>query len=475
MSAVVAYAPRSLRWILAVYPAHWREKYGDDALATLSDLVDDSGRLPIAEVATLLAHGTWLRMRTSVGFWATLTLLCLMVWSVANNVSSLVAPRYWTSVLSLAMATLSFGLPLAAGLAAYYSVRVEGTVRGRLLDAARAGLPVVGWVVAMYVATVAVVLAVSGWPASTLVDARILIAVLALAVTAVALGTVCAQVLRRRYAVPIAVVAMFLWVLTPWGNDVLAWRSITGSALLTMPTGLISVVPLPQTILSVSVIAGGTVLLAWAVVAVRPGPWRFVPIGTATLIAVALAVAGTPYLAAQALPESGPLWSADRNAAELVCEGSAPSVCLWPEQEAMSGALVRQTVDGAVARSAALGIPVPAAIGVTTGAVDISWEGYATADRILTNYATALVGGYIVATPEGQDDRSLALSYALAVSLGADPRAALPGISVVPRGGGEKYLDVAESQDWLGVHTVAEARQLVEAWVTNGVPGVRKP
>jgi hypothetical protein len=475
MSAVVAHAPRSLRWILAVYPASWREKYGDDALATLSDVVDEKGRLPIAEAATLLAHGAAIRLRTSVGFWATLVLLGLVALGSLGNTITFAAPRYWTSVLSFAMVTLAFAVPFAAGITALRSRRITGSPSVRLRAAARDALPGACWVLAVYGATVVLVLAVAGWPTSPLIDPRILIAVVALSLTSVAVGTIAAHLMPRLLATFVAVVAMFIWLATPWGNDVPAWRSVTGSALVTVATW-IDAIPLPAAIWSVSLIAVAVLLVAALVVALPHGQWRYVAFAVVSAVALAASLIATPQLAAQtsAADSWQALWTAQRSSAELVCEGSAPKVCLWPEQEAEAGMLVRHTIQTAVAQTAMLGIPVPTAVGVTKAGVDIGWSGPATTDSVITNYASGLVAGYIDPTPS-DSDRSLALSYALALVLGADPSASLPGMSVVSLDGVEKHLDVAESHDALGVHSIAEARQLVGAWVANGVPGVRKP
>lgn len=447
------------RLALALHPAAWRATHEHEVMSTLLDLADDNaGRVPSSEIALLAWQGAVMRARTSVAFWGGLVAVALMLWAQSQQFSGFLADKYWNEVLTASAGGFLVVLPLVGALAAF-SAATATTGRARL----RRALPILVGTLIAYLLTVMGVIAVSGWPASSIVNPAIPAAIVAFAATAVGVGVIAGAVLSRWWATGVTLVLLGTWYLGAWTNYDISLRNLTGTNILLFPAGLDRDVS-PEAVVSVLLTAVGVVAVATVVSATARRRARIVTVLSAVLAAIAVVVA---MAASPTLTEA---MSVPRDPAQLVCAGSQPSICLWPEQDASQ----RPLVADAVATAASLGVPVPAVLasGSTEGSLGSLTR--TDADSVLNSAAAALVLPW--RDDAGEADDALAVTYALALLFGADSVAVLPGMSVVsPSTYVEHRLTPDEVQSRLGVHDAVEARAVVEAWLAGELTGLRTP
>lgn len=447
------------RLALALHPAEWRATHEHEVMSTLLDLADDNaGRVPSSEIALLAWQGAVMRARTSVAFWGGLVAVALMLWAQSQQFSGFLADKYWNEVLTASAGGFLVVLPLVGALAAF-SAATATTGRARL----RRALPILVGTLIAYLLTVIGVIAVSGWPASSIVNPAIPAAIVAFAATAVGVGVIAGAVLSRWWATGATLVLLGTWYLGAWTNYDISLRNLTGTNILLFPAGLDRDVS-PEAVVSVLLTAAGVVAVATVVSATARRRARIVTVLSAVLAAIAVVVA---MAASPTLTEA---MSVPRDPAQLVCAGSQPSICLWPEQDASQ----RPLVADAAATAASLGVPVPAVLasGSTEGSLGSLTR--TDADSVLNSAAAALVLPW--RDDAGEADDALAVTYALALLFGADSVAVLPGMSVVsPSTYVEHRLTPDEVQSRLGVHDAVEARAVVEAWLAGELTGLRTP
>ena len=447
------------RVALALHPAGWRATHELEVMSTLLDLADDNaGRIPSSEIALLAWQGAVMRARGSIAFWGGLAAIALMLWVQSQQFYGFVTAPYWNEVLTSSAGGFIVVLPIAGALAAW-STATADSARSRL----RRSLPVLVATLLAHLATVVVVIATSGWPASSIVNPAIPAAVVAFAATAVGVGVIAGAVLPRAWATLLTLALLAAWYLGAWTNYDIALRNLTGTNILLFPAGIDRDVP-PQALVSVLLTAIGVVAVAVIVSATLRRRGRVV---TALCAVLAAAVVVVSSVASPTLTEA---MSVPRDTAELVCAGSQPSICLWPEQNASQRPLIADAASTAVA----LGVPVPAVLssGSTEGSLGSLTR--ADADSVLNSAAAALVLPW--RDDAGSVDDPFAVTYALALLFGADSVAVLPALGVVsPETGREHRLTTDEVQDRLGVHDTAEAQQLVEKWLAGELTGLRAP
>ncbi len=447
------------RLALALHPADWRATHEHEVMSTLLDLADDNGgRIPSSEIVVLAGRGAWLRARTSIGFWGAIAAVALMLWAQTQQHEGFVTEPYWNEVLTSSAGGLLLVLPVAGALAAW-STASANSARARL----RRSLPILLGTLLAYLVTVAAVIAASGWPTSTVANLVIPVVVLAFAATAVGAGVIAGSVLARGWATGVTLVLLGTWYLGPWTNYDISLRNLTGTNILLFPLDLDWDVP-PQALVSVLLTALGVAAVAVIVAATARRRARMVTVLCAVLAATVVFVATA---AGPTLTES---LRVPRDPAQLVCAGSQPSICLWPEIDASQ----RDTVAGVAATADSLGIPVPAVL--SSGSTETSLASRSRADsaQVANAAAAAIVLPWRV--DAGEPDDALAVTYALAVLSGADSVSVLPGMSVtVAPKPVEHHLTPDEVQDRLGVHDAEEARALVARWLAGELTGLRTP
>lgn len=471
----------SARSALRLYPQSWRDEHHDEVVGTLLDVAESNDRAqpPISEVLPLALRGAWMRARSSVVFWAGIVIIVAMLWTLGSSFDGFLSERYLTTMVTRAGTGLPLALPVAGATSAWLVSRrrPELPVAIRLRGAVAAA----GWsmipVLMGYLASVIAQVFVSGLPLSLHLDATVLLAFLGMSLVAASVGALAGALLPRFVAAPLALGALGYWFIFA-STDAYA-GSVSGVAITQSAPTLYRVPGWNAVVacLTLGLAAAAVVILVLAVLWMRG---RVAAAVVAALGVVALAMSWSPLAA---LATTGV--EATRSESHLSCSGDAPTICLWPEQEAESGALVRETVSGAYARGIALGLPMPGTVSVA-GSEDnphpLFWRGTATGDRVLTNYAQAFSHQFacepwiewseekLVTVVDGLDMGFASAEYAMAVALGADLDAALPTVQI----GGDasepatKTLNPEESREYLGVHSVAEAEALAIAWVEAG-------
>lgn len=470
----------STRNALRLYPESWRAENEAVVVGTLLDVAESEQRSKpsLGELLPLAARGAWMRARTSLAFWLGLVIVAVMLWAIAQTFDGFLAERYLTAVLSRAGSGLPLALSLAAGIAAWSASKHRAlSLRERwrtlLVDAA---VPA-AFVALGYLACVIAQFVASGLPVTASVDARVPLAFLTMLLAALSFGLLVGSLVPRFVALPLTVVALFAWFFASNSGEALRWANLSGFTLLMYPVETLYNAPADQAITSAVLFSLGATIIFLAIIAVRSVRgfgWGLV---VAAAVTVALVV-NFPALASA----TGPTAVGARDASNLVCAGTAPEICLWPEQEVASGELVRDTITAGYQKAVALGLPVASSISVA-GSEDnplpLYWRGVAHPDRLLTNYAQTIVhalacqwmeseNNSFVANP-GYDDDVLSAEYATAVAIGADPVAAAPTIQLGGEAGepATKTLDPAEAQEYLGVTSLAEAQEVAQAWVTR--------
>jgi hypothetical protein len=179
-------------------------------------------------------------------------------------------------------------------------------------------------------------------------------------------------------------------------------------------------------------------------------------------------------------PFVGDDWTATRSPEALVCRGSTPRICLWPEQESASGQSTRATIAHGWLAARELGGSPPAQI--TTAAdiystagdartTHVGWSVRADRDDVLRGYAQSIVTSTRCgAVPVGQHSTATgddAAAYGLALAMGMPdddgdlPDIATPGIEAQKPA---PQLSPDATRDALGIHSVDEARSYVSSW-----------
>ena len=264
-------------------------------------------------------------------------------------------PGYGRSQLMQGLSTMAIVVPIAAALAAYEGSRLRSArvraypgVRSPTAIALRSLLPVyVAAMVAVGVATLRTTLPVGGIGPADLVAICV---PLAMGAGFLAVGYTLGLALPATVALPLAPVATWFCLVYPGAIEPLWLRHLTGYF---SECCLIDTRPAPAAI-AAPILVGlgllGASWLTWSRIArsMRAG-------GAVVIVGAALA------LGAVLVSDLGASPTVARDPSELLCRGTTPRVCLWPEH---SGAaeLVAARARRAGARLAARGVRVPATV-----------------------------------------------------------------------------------------------------------------
>lgn len=459
------------RSALRLYPQHWRDEFEREVVGTLLDVAEaeQRPRPPLSELLPLAARGAWMRARASVVFWVGLVIVAAMIWGVGQSFDGFVSERYWPAMLSRAGIGLVLALPLAGACAAWQAGRRRRvvTVRARLRGlAADAAGPAV-FVGLGYIAAIAAQVVASGWPLTATVDLLSVLAYFSMTLAALAVGSLLGTLLPGVVATPLTWAALSLWYLLPlvWIRE---WSNLTGTGLVSEPVTTLFDAVSPYAVLLVSGTAITIAVMSLALIVVKAARgWLWFTVLVA-LIAIAVPVN------ARALTGWWPTSTLTSRSADMVCAGEAPRICLWPEQEAEAGSLLRATLTTAYEQTIALGLPVADEVGA----------GYRLTpdpDWIIATYAQEVMGKYGCNTelyPQPtiavtfSEERSRAESSALFATymvFGAD----LSKVSPVQVGGeadepSTGVLTLEQLKEYFAVRDLTEARAAIEAWVERG-------
>lgn len=461
----------STRGALRLYPQRWRDEFEQEVIGTLLDVAEaeQSQRPPLRELIPLAVRGAWLRARSSVAFWVGLVIIAVMLFTLGQTFDGFLSERYWPVMLSRAGMGLMLALPLAGASVAWQTGRrrakrpLPQRMRELLGDvAAPAAFVAIG-----YLAAVGAQIAASGWPVTTTTDLRSTLVYFCMLLAALAVGGLVGTIVRAVVAAPITWIALSLWYLLPLSFEEEV-GNLSGSWLLIRPLETLgdALAPTPFAVVSLTAAVLAVLAVALTIVKVTRG-WLWFG---AIFALVAVAVSVNARSVTGWWPDDGVANRTD----ELVCAGDAPRICLWPEQEAASGELVRSTLSDAYEKALTLGIPVPSDIG-------IYYRLSASPDQLIANYSETLIGqfgcdlsdhpdlGFML---ESSDDRiraELSAGFALAFYLGADPST----VWTIQTGGdasgpAENTLGLDEMKDYFNVHDETEVKAAVLAWAERG-------
>ena len=471
------------RLAIRLFPEWWREQYGTEIVDTLVEL-RQRGSANLLEDVHLASRGIWLRARSSPAFWGGISLLIVMLWTSGQGPNVFLVERYWPALLTAGGSSAPFALPVAAMIAALQGHRhgrrsaAHAGPRKRVATAALSMAPVLATLLVGYLLVVLLSLLVSGLPAAGSPNALIVpLSCAGLAVAAVAIGVVLGNMMPRVVAVPLAGVLLYAWYWVPLDGTVPAWRNVAGAGL-TQSYLWIDVVPNPQAQL-IAITSGAAITgISLLLLALRPGQLRLVSAAAAALSVVAVLLVVAP-----SVPAHGHAGQVGRDLADLQCAGTAPRVCLWPEQEAGFGTEIRPVVTSAFRRGVAAGLPMRSAVTPYVGGLsdgqelgspinEVSMRLGDSDAAILASYGQAVYASESCATPDIVDGvgfgRELGVHYAIALLLGAEPAAALPRIEhSVEAGLTPTAYTPDEVRDLIGVHNRAEARSAVKSWLAS--------
>jgi hypothetical protein len=475
---------RTARFALVAYPRKWREQYGDEIADTLGEVEEAHGRVPWIEVAILLARGTAMRARTSLSFWGGIAIFGMFGWLVTRDLLLDSPTGSWNDLFIESAAGLQLALPAVAVLAALHGHRDAKApalrIRTRLVGMVGLTWPLLVVLVLAWSCSLFAGLITGGMPLTADGDPRILLALLALSAGTITVGYAIGTVVHPILAVPGLAACVFWWFLTPtWlGNQPLAWSNITGYNLFSYPPGLESTV-VPQALLAVplasllALLASATVVIFWSTASRRI---------VATLVVAAIITSGVLY-SPGLLKFVGMGITATRSASGLVCEGSSPRVCLWPEQQAEAGSAARAVLVAAYNRATAAGLTEPSIIAAlvndpaamvregraaTASPSNFYWAGPLNKTALTASYAVGLADASTCADTS-TNRQLLAAEYATALTLDVPKDRALPSVAFRYRGfEHDVVLTRTQTVNYLGITSMHQAEALAARW-SNGL------
>jgi len=264
----------------------------------------------------------------------------------------------WNAYLARASDGLSYGLPLAAGGAAWTARRFAPRRIGTQMVVLRSSLRVFWsqtWVLFAAVATgyaltlICEIVAVS--PIAGGANLWVLVTFLGMAAGAVGIGYILGAYAPLPLALPLAVFGTFEWVAFPQMDGVNTWwRNITGYSLYSC-CDRFALVPDPRAIGAPLLIAAAVASAAVMCVKVR---WTRLAIPSVLALAIALLLANAIVYG------TAPTAGAARPASDLHCEGDSPTVCFLPEEWKLGGSKdVEHTIRDAYAHAIGNGLTLP--------------------------------------------------------------------------------------------------------------------
>lgn len=417
--------------------------------------------------------------RSSPAVWAAPLIVALVIFGWSSILGGGEFQPYLTGVLARAGIGLQYGLPVAAGAAAWASRRSrtiaapeEMRVFGRASLRIWAGhlWPILVAVGVGYFATV--LLSSVDVPIPGELNLTILVVYPSMTLTSVSFGWVLGAMIPIPISVPLAILAVSQWASYPLADPVnLSWRNIAGYATF-MCCDFVEQALDPRAMVAPLLIA--VALFIVSVLTVRV-PLR--QLGMPALVGVVLVGMAANALVAGTTATASSL----RSSAEQVCVGESPRVCLYPEVPPQDRQLIAATLHEAYQRASPHGIEFAATViapamdlpaGRDILVMDVSSA--STADEILrafaaSAYAELTCSTSLVSAPARSDlPEEMIIAYALALVLGADSVGALPNFEIVEGGEGEpgqtvKPMPSDEAIELLGIDT-PDAAAVVAQW-----------
>lgn len=419
-------------------------------------------------------------LRSSPSVWAAPLIVIAMIFCWYSVLGNAEPEPYLTGTLAQAGIGLQYGLPLAAGVAAWAARRSrilhpKSNMRTLSRSAFRIWWahvwPIFTAIGVGYAATVLISLA--GTPALGQLHLSVLLVYLSMAVVSVSLGWILGTILPVPIAVPLAIFLEAYWGISALADgDDLARRNMTGFATF-MCCDFVEQTIDPRAVIAPLIIA--VALLGVALLSIRVA---WVKLAIPAILSIGIAGMCSTHLVSGTNATATVL----RSSAEQVCSGENPEVCLYPEVPERERKLIATTLQQVYRAAAKEGMAFAKTIrqfaaeepaGRNTLSVHISsWA--ESRDQILSTFASSLYDHTTCnpadPDPESEFQEDEVVPYALALVFGADSNAALPQWQILE--GGEDG-DVArpvppeEIKAMLGVNSLDDATKAAKLWYQN--------
>lgn len=416
-------------------------------------------------------------LRASIAAWLAPAVIAAMLffwWSVLSPITP--AP-YWNNYLTWTSDGLQYGLPLAAGGAAW-TARQARPLRHEWKLGSRGALRILWahlWPLFAAVGTGILLTIVSeiihdGLPAPTWPNLFILLTFAAMAMTAIGAGWLLGTLLPAPVAVPIAIFGILQWAVFPLtdGSNT-SWRNMTGYAVF-MCCEFVNNIPDPRAIFAPVII--GVALGLIAILSVR---YEVIYWASAAVPLLAISIFAAHALAVGTSATGGQL----RSAADLDCNhDTSLTVCLLPETRMTEGESIVSVLASGYQSAKELGVTLPSRVSETTSeTVDptstttVDFTGDTHPDRLLATYSSAIYQTITCrpASVPSQLPATIVVPYSLALVMGATPEGALPSIAISLSGEGanssETELSSAQLIDALNVKSKSDALANVNTWL----------
>ncbi len=432
---------------------------------------------------SVLADGrTTLPWLSAPSVWAAPLVTALIIFGWSSILGGVSAEPYTDGVLARAGVGFQYGLPIAAGAAAWAARRSRAltppaTMRTRPRSALRVMLAHL-WplVLGAYVGyLVPVLVMMSDLTAMNGFTLAVPAVHLSMIVASLSFGWTVGAFFPLPLAVPLAVVMAYQWAAYPLAEaNNLSLRNITGYASFMCCDFVENRLDL-RSVVAPAVLAIAFFIIALASVRVDARrlaiPALIILIG-ATSGAIGIAK-GTTAMAATLRPQ-----------VDQVCSGIAPRVCLYPEVSPATRLSFVETLGQANLEANRHGVDLPQTIQAPASdnaadALVLYASSLATRDELLTSLARSLADSTFCATSSfpGQSTpllptssevpEEVVVTFVLAVLLGADLDAATPTFEIMPLGEEGAFVQQpspSQVRSMLGIDSVDDAVVLAKNW-----------
>jgi len=461
-----------LRVAIALHPAAWRARFGDEVAGTMQDIADDrGGSVPLGESIPLAFRGLWMRVRRSVTFWAGLAVIAILVVD-ASTADHLAADGSLTSLLRRLDVGLWWCLPVIAVASGWAGARARAEslrgVRARLRRLLADSWPLIASVVIGYGLAVVILVARTEFAWLSFPVQFVVIGHFAMVLIALAVGQAFGAVLPRVvviFVAPIMTVTV-LMLLLGWQNP---WN-VQPSNFYNGLAFEVDTDPAVQFVL----IAAAIGVIAVAIVSIR-SPWaRAIPL--LAVIGVGAFVANQPFTPQEIVAVERPL-------SELVCSTTEPVVCLWPEQEAAFGDSVRADMAKVHSRAVSLGLPVdnpgvrnvaqftltgvPLPDGLEHDETTVGYDTFGISPRDFAAWYAMTIPFQYWEIPKNGEGEMREAQHAVSLLLGIPAEDSI--VAMVDPYTGQRSFDPSRVPD------ATAAQGVVDDWFAGELDGVRSP
>ncbi|QTX03963.1 hypothetical protein [Agromyces archimandritae] len=413
-------------------------------------------------------------------YWASPVVILAMVYVWVSILQPFPPQPSWTAYVARTTDGFMYALPIAAAAAAW-------TISTRMRKSTavlRAGVrwpvrivweytwPLFGACALGFISVLALQSAIA-LPAPPNTSAALLLVVAVVqTVTAISIGAALGMLLPAPLATGLALFGLLAWAVYPNTDpENVSWRNITGYALFGCCDSF-AYAPDWKALL-------GPLLVGLAAIAAflftAGGTHRSVTAPSSAVVLSAGVIAALTIVSG-----TGPTGATARTPSDLVCRGTDPSICLFPEQWASSNATIIEASFRDAYRSATdHDIDIPSRVSgailhadgrgpdseTLVGVVDTAGR-----DTIIKTYADAVIASSRTCPEsdwaEGQLPPETISGYALAMLMGGDASGVLPDQAISVNMEVGTALSSQQVIDMLAIRSVNDAESSARGWFT---------